>query len=299
MRKMGGLRQYMPWTFMTMTIATFAIAGFPPLAGFFSKDEILWKAYSSEYGSWVFWLLGVTTAFITSFYMFRLWFMTFFGDYRGTKVSGHSDDHDNAHGLRTGGSAPHGHEPHESPWVMLGPLVILAVLSFVGGWVGIGGRFEHFLAPAFQGGSGTELAQESTREAAGGGTESILTLVSVSAALLGLLLAWTLYSRRPQLPARIAESLGSLYRAVANKYYVDELYALLFVKPVVDGSTEILWHGIDQGVIDATVNNSADSARHVSDNLRHMQSGNLRSYAGWVAAGGALVIAYMVWIGVR
>jgi len=297
MRKMGGLRHYMPWTFMTMTIATFAIAGFPPLAGFFSKDEILWKAYSSEYGSWVFWLLGVTTAFITSFYMFRLWFMTFLGDYRGAESDGQSDDHDNAHGSRAGMPAPRGHEPHESPWMMLGPLVILAVLSFVGGWVGIGGRFEHFLAPAFH--SGTELAQESTGEAAGGGTESILTLVSVSAAFLGLLLAWTLYSRRPQLPARIAESLGSLYRAVANKYYVDELYALLFVKPVVDGSTEILWHGIDQGVIDATVNNSADSARHVSDNLRHMQSGNLRSYAGWVAAGGALVIAYMVWMGVR
>src|ERR1022692_2685434 len=83
MRKMGGLRHYMPWTFATMTIATFAIAGFPPLAGFFSKDEILWKAYSSEHGSWVFWLIGVITAFITSFYMFRLWFMTFFGDYRG------------------------------------------------------------------------------------------------------------------------------------------------------------------------------------------------------------------------
>jgi NADH-quinone oxidoreductase subunit L len=302
MRKMGGLKQYMPWTFMTMTIATFAIAGFPPLAGFFSKDEILWRAYSSVYGSWLFWLLGVTTAFITSFYMFRLWFMTFFGDYRGAESHGHSDDHNSAHGSRTGVSAPHSHghgQPHESPWVMLGPLVILAVLSFVGGWIGIGGRFEHFLAPVFQGGGGPQLAQESTREAAGGGTETTLTLVSVSAALLGLLLAWTLYYRRPQLPARIAESLGSLYRAVANKYYVDELYALLFVKPVVDGSTEILWHGVDQGVIDATVNNSADSARHVSDNLRHMQSGNLRSYAGWVAAGGALVIAYMVWMGVR
>jgi NADH-quinone oxidoreductase subunit L len=110
MRKMGGLRQYMPWTFMTMTIATFAIAGFPPLAGFFSKDEILWTAYISPYGSWVFWLIGVTTAFITSFYMFRLWFMTFFGDYRGADA--HSDAHDNAHGSRTGVSAPHG-EIHE------------------------------------------------------------------------------------------------------------------------------------------------------------------------------------------
>jgi NADH-quinone oxidoreductase subunit L len=298
MRKMGGLRVYMPWTFLTMSIATFAIAGFPPLAGFFSKDEILWKAYSSEYGSWLFWLLGVITAFITSFYMFRLWFMTFFGDYRGAEAHGHSDVHGNAHGSRTGMSAPHGHgEPHESPWVMLGPLAILAVLSVVGGWVGIGGRFEHFLAPVFQSG-GAELSSE-TAEAASKSTEYLLMAVSVAAAVLGFLLSWTLYYRSPGVPARIAEGLGSLYRAVANKYYVDELYAILFVKPVVDGSTEILWHGVDQGVIDAAVNNSADSARHVSDNLRHMQSGNLRSYAGWVAAGGALVIAYMVWMGVR
>ena len=298
MRKMGGLRQYMPWTFATMTIATFTIAGFPPLAAFFSKDEILWKAYSSPYGSWVYWLLGVTTAFITSFYMFRLWFLTFFGDYRGAVVH---EGHDSS---QAGAPAPHGHghghgEPHESPWVMLSPLVILAILSFVGGWVGIGGRFEHFLAPVFQTGASAELAHETAGEAAGQGTETLLTLISVVAAILGLLLAWTLYLRRPQLPARIAASLGRFYQAVANKYYVDELYAVLFVKPLVDGSTEILWHGVDQGAIDATVNNSATAARHVSDNVRHMQSGNLRSYAGWVAAGAAVVIAYMVWMGVR
>jgi len=290
MRKMGGLRVYMPWTFRTMTVATFAIAGFWPLAGFFSKDEILWKAYSSEYGSWVFWLLGVTTAFVTSFYMFRLWFMTFFGAYRGaTARDGHGH---NDHGHR------HGHdELHESPWVMLGPLVVLAVLSVVGGWVGIGGRFEHFLAPVFQSG-GAELAIEAA-DAASKTTEYLLMAASLVAAFLGFALSWTLYYLSPAVPARIAEGLGGLYRAVVNKYYVDELYALLFVKPVLDGSTEILWHGVDQGVIDATVDNSADSARHVSDNLRHMQSGNLRSYAGWVAAGGAIVIAYMIWMGVR
>ena len=302
MRKMGGLRVYMPWTFLTMTIATFTIAGFPPLAAFFSKDEILWKAYSSPYGSWVYWLLGVTTAFITSFYMFRLWFLTFFGDYRGAPAA-HDVKHQpaDAHAMHDKADHDgHGHgEPHESRSVMLGPLFILAILSFVGGWIGIGGRFEHFLAPVFQSGAAAELAHENAGEAAGRGTESLLMLISVSAAILGLLLAWTLYLRRPQLPARIAASLGGLYRAVANKYYIDELYAVLFVKPVVDGSTTILWHGVDQGVIDAAVNDSADAARHVSDTVRHMQSGNLRSYAGWVAAGGAVVIAYMVWMGVR
>ena len=294
MRKMGGLRIYMPWTFMTMTVATFAIAGFPPLAGFFSKDEILWKAYSSPNGSWVYWLLGVTTAFITSFYMFRLWFLTFFGDYRGANT-------DDSHHSPAGAPAPHEHghgDPHESPWVMLGPLFILAILSFVGGWVGIGGRFEHFLAPVFFPGI-DRWGVPGAAEEANHNVENLLMFISVAAAVLGLYCAYLLYHRLPRLPARIAASLGGLYRAVANKYYIDELYAVLFVRPVIDGSTTILWHDVDQGVIDASVNESAHAAREVSDSLRHMQSGNLRSYAGWVAAGGAVVIAYMVWMGVR
>ncbi len=290
MRKMGGLRVYMPWTFATMGIATLAIAGIPPLAGFWSKDEILWRAFNA---SWVYWLIGVITAFITSFYMFRLMYMTFGGEYRGAAVP-------EAHGHEAHGHDNHGHghgEPHESPWVMLGPLVILAVLSLFGGFAGYGNRFENFLAPVFQGAS--EVAQETSPEAGKSTLEYLLMVVSVSVAGLGWLLAYLLYSRRPQLPARIAASLGGLYEAVSHKYYIDELYAVLFVKPLVDGSTTILWHGVDQGVIDAAVNDSADAARHVSDNVRHMQSGNLRSYAGWVAAGGAVVIAYMVWMGVR
>jgi len=289
MRKMGGLRLYMPWTCGTMFVATLAIAGIPPLAGFWSKDEILARAFDAN---WVYWLFGVVTAFITSFYMFRLIYMTFAGgEYRGAPApDAHAhDSHGHGHG--------HG-EPHESPWVMLGPLVILAVLSLVGGFVGLGNHFEHFLDPVFKAAAEPGL-QEPAREAGEKTREYLLMGISVSVALLGWILAHVLYSSRPQLPARIAERLGRLYKAVANKYYVDELYALLFVNPVVDGSTTILWKGIDQGVIDATVNNSADSARHVSDNLRHMQSGNLRSYAGWVAAGGAVVIAYMVWMGVR
>src|ERR1700730_7892664 len=273
MRKMGGLRVYMPWTFATMGTATLAIAGIPPLAGFWSKDESLWHAFNA---SWVYWLIGVITAFITSFYMFRLMYMTFGGEYRGgasvQEAHGHDahahDDHSHGHG--------HG-EPHESPWVMLGPLVVLAVLSVFGGFVGFGNHFEHFLAPVFQATSG--VAQEASPEAGKSTLEYLLMGVSVSVAGLGWFLAYLLYSRRPQLPARIAASLGGLYQAVSNKYYVDELYAALFVKPLVDGSTTILWHGVDQGVIDAAVNDSADAARHVSDTARHMQSVNLRSYA--------------------
>src|SRR5579871_2595673 len=285
MRKMGGLRSYIPWTFLTMGIATLAIAGIPPFAGFWSKDEILWKAFSSEHGSWVYWLIGVITAFITSFYMFRLLFMTFFGDYHGAQVD--------SHGHGTHGHGDHGHgEPHESPAVMLVPLMILALLSVVGGLVGIGNGFEHFLAPVF--GTATEAAAEGASH----GTELLLMAVSVTVAILGFLLAYVLYVSKPELPKKIAASLGTLYEAVLNKYYIDEIYAKVFVKPLVDGSTAVLWQGVDRKVIDDTVNNAADGARHVSDEVRHMQSGNLRSYAGWIAAGAAVVIAYMVWCGV-
>ena len=284
MRNMGGLRKYMPWTFWTMTIATFAIAGFPPLAGFFSKDEILWKAFSSEQGSWVFWLVGVITAFITSFYMFRLWFMTFLGEYRGGKDH---DDHGHGHD-------DHGHAPHESPMTMVGPLAILAVLSVIGGWVGIGHRFEHFLAPAV--GAGAEAAAGAE---ASGSTELYLTVVSVIAASAGLFFAWLLYSRNKELPAKIANSLGGVYRAVLNKYYVDEIYSAAIVKPLIAFSRAALWHGVDQGVVDAAVNGSASATRRISGGVRQMQSGNVRSYAGWVAAGSAVVIAYMVWAGVK
>ena len=284
MRRMGGLRNRIPWTFWTMTAATFAIAGIPPFAGFFSKDEILWRAYSSEYGSWVFWAIGVLTAFLTSFYMFRLWFMTFFGEFRGTEA----------------GAGEHGHgHIHESPKVMLIPLAILAVLSVIGGWIGwpeaLGGaqRFDAFLAPVFGGHA------EAAAAAAEHGKELLLAGISVLAALLGLFLAWLLYQKRRDLPDKIATALGGMYTAVRDKYYVDEGYAAAFVQPLIKGSTYILWRGIDAGAIDATANESAEGAQHVSDALRHMQSGNVRSYAGWVAAGAALVIAYMVYLGVR
>jgi NADH-quinone oxidoreductase subunit L len=279
MRKMGGLKSYIPWTFLTMSIATLAITGIPPLAGFWSKDEILWKAYQV---SKVYWAIGVLTAFITSFYMFRLWYMTFFGDYRGAQADAHEQ------GSR--GRDTHGHgEPHESPMVMLAPLMILAVLSLVGGLVGWGNHFEHFLAPVF--GTGEPLA-----ETASNVTEYLLMGVSVAVALLGWWLAYLLYYKREDLPQKIADSLGGFYQAVVHKYYIDELYAVLFVKPLVDGSTRILWQGVDRKIIDAAVNDSADGARHVSDEVRHMQSGNIRSYAGWIAAGSAVVIAFMIWM---
>ncbi len=325
MRKMGGLKEKIPWTFWTMTAGTVAIAGIPPLAGFFSKDEILWRAYQA---SWAYWLIGIFTAFLTSFYMFRLWFMTFTGSYRGATEEQHANAEPAGHSAHLGREqaasvvplVPHGHGGiHESPRVMLVPLVILAVLSIVGGWIGIpgsmggGNHFDKFMAPVFH----TSTPSLNTQHATPGevappekqtegpepqtsrATELLFTGISVFAALLGFVMAAIFYYLRPELPDEIAHALGGFYHAVLNKYYVDELYSILFVKPVVDGSRRILWHGVDQSVIDATLDDSADGARHISDTLRHMQSGNIRSYAGWVAAGAAAVIAYMVWMGAR
>jgi len=215
--------------------------------------------------------------------------MTFFGDYRGAQVDAHGHG---SHGHDAHGHGEHGHgEPHESPLVMLSPLMILALLSLVGGLVGIGNHFEHFLEPVF--------GSAEAGEAASRGTELLLMGVSVLVALSGWWLAYLLYYARPELPQKIADSLGGFYEAVVNKYYIDELYAALFVKPLVDGSTRILWQGVDRKIIDAAVNDAGDGARQVSDEVRHMQSGNIRSYAGWIAAGSAVVIAFMVWMGTR
>ena len=320
MRLMGGLRTKIPWTFWTMTVGTFAIAGIPPFAGFFSKDEILWRSYQA---SWIYWLIGLFTALLTSFYMFRLWFLTFFGKYRGPAEPSHAGEvHmvDESHGadLRAGARAPDRHI-HESPRMMLVPLVVLAFLSVTGGWIGVpgslggGNRFDKFLGSVFHSSTPAlnaehqavgettppEKQTEGPEPQTSRTTELTFTGISVLASLLGFGLAWLLYYRNPQLPQQIATSLGGFYRALVNKYYVDELYAMLFVKPLIAGSTLILWHGIDQDVIDATLDNGADGVREVSDSIRHMQSGNVRSYAGWVAAGAALVIAYMVWMGTR
>jgi NADH-quinone oxidoreductase subunit L len=300
MRFMGGLRRYTPVTFWTMTAATFAISGIFPFSGFFSKDEILYRSWASQYGSWGFWAVGVFAASLTAFYMFRLWFLTFFGDYRGQPVPEHH--------VEPAGREHHeeSRHIHESPKVMLIPLVLLALLSLGGGWVGwpqvLGGgnHFEHFLAPVFE--EHVATAGEAAAAAPAEGqapSEIALSVAATGSALFGIAVAWFLYYKRRDLPARLRDRFHGVYTTLENKYYVDEIYSWMFVRPVVEGSRNILWRAIDAGVIDGTVNESAEAAREVSNGLRRMQSGNLRSYAGWVALGGAAVVAYMVWLGVR
>ena len=298
MRHMGGLRRYLPRTFWTMTVATFTIAGFPPLAAFFSKDEILWKTWAS--GNHVLWAVGEIAAAMTGFYMFRLWFLTFFGEYRGATSSAE------AHG-RDSQAEGHG-TPHESPLVMIVPLAILAVLCIFGGWVGIpkamGGsnHFEHFLDPVFQSTAeamppGTAAEGMTGRE--GAGSEVTFSAISVGAGALGFLIAWFLYYKRTDLPGKLAARAGGFYRLVLDKYRIDELYGAVFIQPLIALSTTVFWKGIDRGLIDGAVDGAAAGANETSDAMRHMQSGNIRSYAGWVAVGAAAVIAFMVWRGVR
>ncbi|MGB9103912.1 MAG: NADH-quinone oxidoreductase subunit L, partial [Terriglobales bacterium] len=194
---------------------------------------------------------------------------------------------------------------HESPRVMLIPLVVLAVLSFAGGWIGwpqaLGGsnHFEHFLAPVFE-----EHATAPESAAAGPAqgqapSEIALTMTATGAALLGIALAWLMYYKRRELPEKLRQRFQGVYSALEHKYYVDEIYGWLFVRPIIEGSRNILWRVIDAGAIDGTINESAEAARDVSNGVRRMQSGNIRSYAGWVALGGAAVVAYMVWLGVK
>src|SRR5690242_13796114 len=207
MRKMGGLRKYMPATSTTFIVATLAIAGIPPLAGFFSKDEILWQAFSSPYGSTALWGVGLTVAGLTAFYMFRQVFMVFFGECRA--------DHETQHHL------------HESPSVMTLPLWILMVGSVFAGFLWIPHvalPFERWLDPV--------MAHAEHAEAAyGAGTEMGLMLLSVVVALSGIGLAYLMYYRGSLRPERFSEAFGgAFYRAVLDKYWVDELYGLVFVR---------------------------------------------------------------------
>jgi NADH-quinone oxidoreductase subunit L len=296
MRKMGGLRKRIPITFWTMTMGVFAISGIPPLAGFFSKDEILFRTFTSDnpIGK-LLWLVGLVTAGMTSFYMFRLWFKTFFGEERfeentdlqahGAAVHTHSDTHavmveDHGH-----------HGVHESPLVMTVPLMILALLSIIGGWVGIpivfGGsdEIEHFLEPVFASRI-TNLPSHSL--------ELGLAAVSVLVALTGFFIAYVLYYKKPGTAASYAAKFPALYRLVYNKFYVDEIYSAIIVTPLLMFTRFFLGGVVDTGLVNGSAAAAGATTRGLSSLTRRIQSGNIRSYAGWLALGAAAVIFVMV-----
>jgi NADH-quinone oxidoreductase subunit L len=278
MRKMGGLRNKIPWTFGTMLAATLAIAGFPPFAGFFSKDQILWAALTSPAGGVITYVLALLTALLTDFYMFRLIFLTFFGEARYDEHKVHV---------------------HESPRPMLVPLVILAVLSVAGGWVAAPALwhgtdyFEAFLSPVFA--AAAHLPFDLQIVEFSGVTETVLMVVAVLSAAAGLLLAWWFYIRKPQTADKLAETFRAPYDLLLNKYYVDEIYDALIVRPLGWLSTNVLWRGVDAAGIDGTVNGVADLAQDFGGQLRRLQSGNARTYGTWVVAGAVALATLFLW----
>ncbi len=268
-QKMGGLRTKMPVTFWTFLVGTLAIAGAPGLAGFFSKDEILWHTWSS--GHTVLWLIATVTATLTAFYMFRLLFLTFFGDLRA--------DHDVAHHV------------HESPAVMTVPLMILAVLSIVGGWVGLpehwlwGNKLGEFLAPV--------TGHPHAAEHAGMLGEGALMAIATTLAIAGATLAYVFYIRLPGLPMVLSWRLRGVYELLRDKYRVDELYDAIIVTPYVRLST-MLWKVVDVQLIDGFVNGLASAVAANGTLWRRAQTGNVQHYALAFLGGVVLILAYYV-----
>jgi NADH-quinone oxidoreductase subunit L len=260
LRRMGGLRRKLPVTFWTMTAAVLAIGGFFPFAGFFSKDAILYVAFLQGTNGIILWFVGLVTALLTSFYIFRIWYLAFMGESRNPEA-----------------------DVHESPVSMLAPLVILALLSICGGWIGME-RFGSFLSPA---------AGKLPTAAGNTNLEVTLSIIAVAVALIGWLIADRFYRRKPSRPDQWAQALPGAHRLLFNKYYVDEIYGTVVVKPLLAISKYVLGWFVDIGILDGVVWLLGGIATYTGAILQHWQSGNLRSYAAWLAAGAAAVLLYV------
>ena len=279
--KMGGLRAQVPWTHRWFLIGVLAISGIPPFSGFFSKDEILLSAYLADAlpGHDALYAIGLGTAGLTALYMFRLYFRTFAGECRApAEVRAHA------------------HDPTQ--WI-LAPLAVLGALSFLGGWLGPSAAFTSWMGvdPAQSNSLANFLAPvlHGTHHEVGFETEQGLAVLSVAVAGAGVLLAAWLYVWRPGMPARIRQSLAALHRAVVHKYYVDEAYDALFVRPLVALSENVLYRGIDAGVIDGIANGSARLVRGFANGvLRQFQSGLAQGYLVVMLIGSLLVAGFLI-----
>ncbi|MGP8225835.1 MAG: NADH-quinone oxidoreductase subunit L [Terracidiphilus sp.] len=272
LRRMGGLWKKLPVTFAVTTVGVLAIAGIYPFAGFFSKDAILYAAFLQGTNGKILWFVGLLTALLTAFYMFRLWYMTFLGE-------------------------PHSPQchPHESPWSMRGPLLILALLSICSGWIGIE-RFGAFLAPSL----GSRVADASRWRFLIPGMqyslslETVLSIVAVLFALEGWLIADKYYRRKPARPAQLAAAHPESYKLLANKYFVDEFYGATIVKPLLGFSKIFLKWVVDVGILGGAAWLLGGIATLAGAILQRWQSGNLRSDAAWLAAGAAAVLLFLL-----
>jgi len=304
MRFMGGLKDKLPITFWTFLIGTIAISGLPPFAGFFSKDEILWKTWSS--GHYVLWGLAVVAAFLTATYMFRLLYMTFWGTSRANSAPEHEGTSAHVHGS-TGHSAAHppsgpSAHLHDAPRPMAIALVLLAVGSIVAGFFGVphalGGhnQIEAFLEPSFH--AMTLSGEEVAHAAAVHGDVAIelgLMGLSIAVAIAGILLATALFKNGFGRAEALAAQFSGVHKVLYNKYYVDELYDAVFVQPIKRLSTGALWKVMDAGVIDGIVNGVGLTVRGWSAVLRRVQTGSVRAYAMSIFVGVVAILGYYLW----
>jgi len=278
MRNMGGLRKKMPVTWATFGISCLAISGLPFFSGFFSKDEILWWAFASTRGSKLVWIIVVVAAFMTAFYMFRCLYMTFYGE---QKTDPKAKDH-----------------VHESPWVITLPLVVLAGLATVGGFLGIphpidiahiGHKLDQFLAPVFH-----QSQQLYNIEAHGtASTEIMLMIFSVVVALVGIGVATMMYLKNPDMPAKFTAKFAKLHRWVFNKWYVDEAYDILFVNSTKKFGI-FCWRGFDVKIIDGIIHGLANLIGAISTALRHTQTGLFQNYALTMVFGTVVMLAIFI-----
>lgn len=264
MRKMGGLKQHIPVTYKTFLIGTVAIAGIPPFAGFFSKDEILLE--SLVRGNFIYWSIAALAAFFTAFYMFRLFFMTFHGKSR-------ADHHVMEH-------------IHESPGNMTVPLMILAGLSFCGGFLGLPGAsaIDSFLSPVFGGHGHAEVSMTGAAVHHSEGHPYLMMVISTAIAVAGIGLAYQMYVKKPELPKKLAEQYRLIYKILLNKYYIDEIYDVLFVNSIKKGSV-LLWKRVDTVMIDGSVNGIARLVGWFGNTMRLLQTGYVRNYAFYIVLG--------------
>ena len=288
MRKMGGLKKFIPITFWTLFCAWIAIAGIPGTSGWYSKEAILGAVY--HHSPMMYWV-AVITAGVTAFYVSRSMFLTFFGEFRGAEAlaaghHGHDDHADHAHAHDRGHDHSHDHAkknhshdaaPHEAPMTMLMPLAVLALLSLAGGYFF---NIPHFLEPALPHAEHLEH-------------EAWLEIVGSGAGILGILIAYIMYILSPGMPDSITAKLGGIYRLVYDKYRVDEAYDMVITQPLISGSRAYLWKGLDAGLIDGIVNGTGSLARMIGGLARWVQTGNIRSYGTWVVLGSVVAIAIL------
>ena len=276
-RKMGGLKDKIPYTYWTFLIATIAISGVFGTSGFMSKDEILAYALAASpdkilVPGWLLYTIGAVGALLTTFYMFRLVFLTFFGRFRGGEELEH--------------------HVHESPWSMVIPLIVLAALSLFGGLINVpeilhgSERLHHWLAGVAPGVAKLEVVTH--------GVEIALMVALQVLIGLTIALAYHMYLRRPELPQRVAGVLrGVPYALSYHKYYVDEIYDVVVVRPIHAVSRVFLWNNVDVKIIDGSVNGVARLTRWMSEAFGRLQTGRVHAYAFSIVVGMVAVLAYI------